>query len=185
MIKSIVTPSFIDWHGKISTVLFLGGCNFKCPYCHNKPIAQTPEGFQDCTLDDLCWDWIDGVVVSGGEPTIHLNLPEFLYSLRCRYGLPIKLDTNGSNPRMLKSLIDMGFVDFIAMDVKAPLTEKEYGLCCGVFPPPLDEIKASIQLIKSSGVEYEFRITPYPKENPDDIACIMAYTGTLKVQRLR
>lgn len=185
MLKSVVIPSFLDWSGKISAVLFLGGCNFRCPYCHNYPIAWTPDQFPDAELATPRLDWIDGFVISGGEPTIHSTLPTFIKDLRDRFGLPIKLDTNGSNPAMLKHLIDEGLVESISMDVKAPLVMDKYSVCCGVSPPPLGEIEQSIQLLKDSPIDHEFRITPYPELNLADIDAIKRYTTTLKVQVLR
>ncbi len=152
--------SLIDYPGKVSCVAFLAGCNFTCPYCHNPELArgQYPERIDLKTL--LAFvnqrrSLLDGVVISGGEPTLRAGLNELCRQLR-NIGMAIKLDTNGSRPDVIEALFQDGLVDFIAMDLKTE--PKAYGppLCPENASPA---VLRSIGAIMSSGVEYEFRTT--------------------------
>jgi pyruvate formate lyase activating enzyme len=165
-IKGFIETSLIDWDGKIVAVLFLPGCNFRCPFCHNHVLVKHPE-----QIADVPWKrietflkgkkgWIDGVVITGGEPTIHQDLMPLLTKLK-EMGLPAKLDTNGSNPALLREIIDLGLVKFIAMDIKASF-DGSYDRACGVAVNK-ENIRESIGLIMSSGLEYEFRTTIVPQ----------------------
>ncbi|VVB74483.1 7-carboxy-7-deazaguanine synthase [Candidatus Tiddalikarchaeum anstoanum] len=162
IIKGFIESSFIDYPGKIACVIFTAGCNFYCHYCHN-PELVTPEPpflSEDQVLKkiDNKRDWIDGIVISGGEPTMHKDLPKFIEKVKEK-GLMIKLDTNGSNPDMLKELLDKKLIDYVAMDIKAPLEkyDKITQEKCNV-----DDIRKSIDLIQHSGIPYEFRTTILP-----------------------
>lgn len=155
--------SFVDWDGRLSSVLFLPGCNFRCGFCHNpelvnpsKDLELKDEDFVIARLDSLS-DWIDGVVITGGEPTINSSLPAFISRLKEKY--PVKLDTNGTNPDMLDSLLKDGLLDYVAMDIKSSLPS--YSKVAGV-DVDISKIKESISLLKSSGVGYEFRTTLVP-----------------------
>ncbi|MGD1060711.1 MAG: anaerobic ribonucleoside-triphosphate reductase activating protein [Methanomassiliicoccales archaeon] len=176
--------SLLDWDGNVSAVIYLPGCNFRCPICHNRELVLEPE-----KLDEVHWDvvegfisdnkeFLDGVVVTGGEPTIHQDLPELLAKLK-RLGVKVKLDTNGSNPDMLQDLIRDGLIDSVAMDIKAPLDEK-YEDVAGVRLD-LEKVKRSIQIIMTSHIEYEFRTTIVPVLLKDpDYERIAAYIGTAR-----
>jgi pyruvate formate lyase activating enzyme len=165
-IKSILEFSLLDWPGRVSSVIFLPGCNFRCPYCHNHPLVREPDSLEDVSLEKFLRkirnfpEWIEGVVVSGGEPTIHPWLPDLLAILR-KEGLQIKLDTNGSRPDVLADLIRAGLVDCIAMDVKGPLNRELYWRLAGV-PVDLERIRQSIELLIASGVDHAFRTTVVP-----------------------
>ncbi len=165
-IKGFIETSLIDWDGKIVSVVFLPGCNFRCPFCHNHILVKHPEQIADVpwkrieTFLRAKKGWIDGVVVTGGEPTIHKDLVPLLTKLK-DMGLPVKLDTNGSAPDRLKRIIEAGLVEFIAMDIKASF-DGSYDLACGV-PVNKDNIRESIALIMSSGLDYEFRTTIVPQ----------------------
>jgi pyruvate formate lyase activating enzyme len=166
-IRGFLETSFLDWDGKVSSLLFLPGCNFKCPFCSNWLLVHEPESLPEVKLDKIDHfleerkDFIDGVVITGGEPTIHPGLPELIRHFK-DLGLLVKLDTNGTNPEMLKKLVtgNLKLVDYIAMDFKAPLNEK-YDIACGT-KVNLAEIKESIKLIMNSGGDYEFRTTVIP-----------------------
>jgi pyruvate formate lyase activating enzyme len=154
--------SLIDYPGKNSCVLFFAGCNFRCPYCHNPNLIKA-ERLRSCFSDDESAfnfikerkGFLEGVVLSGGEPTIQKNLFSLCKKIK-RIGYPIKLDTNGSQPQVLKRLIKESLVDYIAMDIKAdlshysPIMEKNHNP---------DNILASIEHIMVSAMDYEFRTT--------------------------
>lgn len=166
-LRGFLETSFLDWDGKVSSVVFLPGCNFNCPFCSNWLLVHDSDSLPRVKLDKIEHflaerkDFIDGVVITGGEPTIHPWLPELMKHFK-DLGLLVKLDTNGTNPEMLKQLVtrDPRLVDYIAMDIKAPLNEK-YDIACGV-KVDLNKIKESIKLIMNSGIDYEFRTTVIP-----------------------
>jgi pyruvate formate lyase activating enzyme len=151
--------SFIDYPDKVSTVFFTRGCNFRCPYCHNSELVLGTEGDTESAYIQTYLDkkkkYLDGIVVSGGEPTIHKDLPEFMAWLKS-WGLPLKLDTNGTNPRMLKQLLRDELVDYVAMDVKAPL--RKYGEVAAAIVS-IQDIQESREMLIASGINYEFRTT--------------------------
>jgi pyruvate formate lyase activating enzyme len=166
-IKGFLETSFLDWPGKICSVLFLPGCNFRCPYCHNHPLVFEPEKFVSIPLKEIFQrldslkDWIDGICLTGGEPTLHADLPFLIRQIKER-GFPVKLDTNGSNPEMLEKLTDGREVDFIAMDVKAPLDPFSYQRSAGLSIN-LTLISKSIEILKKGNVDYQFRMTVVPQ----------------------
>ena len=153
--------SLIDYPGKISVVVFVQGCNFRCPYCHNRDLVL-PEYFSPEIPETEVLEFLadrkgklQGVVITGGEPTIFPDLPEFLKKIK-NLGFFIKLDTNGSNPNMLEFLINESLIDYIAMDIKAPL--EKYPEITN-FQISKDALIRSIEIITSSGILYEFRTT--------------------------
>ncbi|MBN2299500.1 MAG: anaerobic ribonucleoside-triphosphate reductase activating protein [Deltaproteobacteria bacterium] len=160
-IGQIQKTSLIDYPGKISMIIFTLGCNFSCPYCHNPELVD-PGRFLDPIPEDEVVAFlkkragqIDAVVITGGEPTIQADLIKFMEKLK-DMGYLIKLDTNGTNPEMLRKAIDKGIVDYIAMDIKAPL--KMYDAITRTVVDT-NSIKSSIQLIMDSPIQYEFRTT--------------------------
>src|SRR5574341_1500634 len=167
-IKGFIENSLIEWEGKIVSIIFLPTCNFRCPYCHAPHLVQTPNELESIPIDavvdkiqqNLCW--IDGVVVTGGEPTSHKNLDALLKIFK-DMRTSVRLDTNGTNPRVLKDLIDRGLLDCVAMDIKAPLLKEKYELVSGVTCD-IDDIKKSVHVIMESGIEYEFRTTVCPSQ---------------------
>lgn len=165
-IKGFLETSFSDWPGKVCSVLFLPGCNFRCPYCHNHPLVFHPEQYATIRLEDVLSrlrflrDWIDGVCFTGGEPSLHEDLVFLVREIK-RHRFLIKLDTNGSNPQRLKSLIEAGMVDFVSMDVKAPLDPFHYSRSAGL-PVRLNPVLESIEILKKGKIDYEFRMTVVP-----------------------
>lgn len=152
--------SMIDYPGKLSAVLFLKGCNFHCPYCHNPELAGSQAAAGIAVEDVLAYlearkNLLDGAVVSGGEPTLQPGLPDLCRALKAR-GFSVKLDTNGSIPEMLQTLIRDRLIDRIAMDIKTDPERYAPVLCA---PDPAAAIRASIALIMDSGLPYEFRTT--------------------------
>ena len=165
-IKGFLETSLVDWPGKICSVLFLPRCNFRCPYCHNHPLLLHPEHYSSIPLRHVLKrlysleKWIDGICLTGGEPTLHADLPLLVSGFK-RRGFLVKLDTNGSNPRMLGQLIHARGIDFVSMDVKAPLDSFSYRRAAGLTVD-LNLIRQSIDLLKKGEVEYQFRMTVVP-----------------------
>ena len=158
----IQKTSLIDYPGKLSSVLFLSGCNYDCPYCHNPDLARGSAVCPDYLTETWLFDFLDkrkefldGVVISGGEPTLQVELP-FLCRRIKAMGYAVKLDTNGSRPRVLRHLIRESLVDFIAMDIK---TDPEAYFPMITRNSAADAVLASIRLIMESTVDYEFRTT--------------------------
>lgn len=162
-IKGLVKTSLIEFPGHIATAVFCGGCNFRCPYCHNADLVADPVGLPDIPVADVLAflaqrrGFVDGVVVSGGEPTLQPGLPEFLRAIK-GLGFATKLDTNGSRPDVLAELLIEGLVDYVALDLKAPLERYESAL----GTPSHAAVGASIRLILTAGVAHEFRTTVVP-----------------------
>ncbi|MDD5040437.1 MAG: anaerobic ribonucleoside-triphosphate reductase activating protein [Patescibacteria group bacterium] len=153
--------SLIDYPGAVSSIIFTTGCNFRCGYCHNPELVK-PNYFPSDIPAGEVLDFlsrrngkIDAVTVTGGEPTLHPDLPTFLHSLK-QLKLLIKLDTNGTNPHMIQELFHKGLVDYCAMDIKAPLERYPE-----ITRMPVDTvaINNSVTLIMHSGIPYEFRTT--------------------------
>lgn len=167
-VRGFLETSFLDWDGKISAVVFVAGCNFRCPFCHNSPLVLEPKNLKAFSVEEIDsfiterQDFIDGVVITGGEPCLHKGLPEF-----CKHykdlGFLVKLDTNGTNPDQLKDLIDQKLIDCVAMDIKAPFDER-YNKTAGA-KVDLEKIKESAKLLMlrgARGFDYEFRLTVVP-----------------------
>lgn len=153
--------SMIDYPGKLTAIIFTSACNFRCGYCHN-PELVLPEKFNPSLDENEILKFLktrigklDAVSITGGEPTLQKDLLEFIKKVK-DLGFLVKLDTNGTNPDMLKKLLDKKLLDFIAMDIKAPLDKYSDIVKVSV---DLDKIKESIKLIMNSDLEYEFRTT--------------------------
>src|SRR3990167_5893308 len=153
--------SLIDYPGKISAIVFTQGCNFRCPYCHNPELVD-PGLHQECLPEEEFFSHLEmrkgkleAIAITGGEPTIQNDLIPFLMRVNAM-GLLIKIDTNGSKPEILEELIGRNLVDYLAMDIKAPL--KKYA---AVTRTPVNgkAIRQSVMLIMNSGIDYEFRTT--------------------------
>ena len=166
-IKGFIETSFVDWPGRTCAVLFLGGCNFRCPFCHNHPLVLHPAELVSFPIEEIIEQlhplrkWLGGVCISGGEPTLDPELPELLKILQ-QEGFQVKIDTNGSQPEILAGLLGQDFLETISMDVKTVLTQEKYDRCAGTRVD-LAKIRKSIQLIKESGVAHEFRMTILPR----------------------
>ncbi len=166
--------SLIDYPEKLSAVLFLAGCNLRCHYCHNRQIWDSRQNRMPLptVLTELQRrvKWLDAVVVSGGEPTVFPNLIPLLQALR-PLGLLIKLDTNGTHPEIVRKVVEMGLVDFIALDIKAP-PEKHVAIT-GV---PIDPILQTAQFLKAQNrVKYLLRTTVSPQLTKNDMKNIGQY----------
>lgn len=175
----LVKFTLIDFPGRPAAIVFTQGCNFRCRYCHNPELVY-PHLFTPSVPEEEIWSFLkrrqgtlEGVVVSGGEPTLQADLVAFMSRLK-EMGYKTKLDTNGSRPEVLRELIDKKLVDFIAMDLKAPF--EKYVDITGVEVNST-VLQQSMDLILQSGLEYQFRTT-YDKEvlNDNDIAALSKLT---------
>ena len=182
-IKGFIDTSFIDWKGQLSSVIFTGGCNFRCPYCHNSSIVLHPERIENVPLEYVVShlrkykNWVESVVITGGEPTINMNLFSIIGQLKME-GVKIKLDTNGSSPSIVKGLVNDGLIDYIAMDIKGPVDR--YKRWCGVNVDR-KKIEESVQFILEGNVDYEFRMTVVPfLHREDDIYEVADYIRDAK-----
>jgi len=167
-IKGFVGVSLIDWDGKVSSVFFLPSCNMRCPFCYNTKLVLQSNQLPTVSLEKILnylkknKGWIDGVVITGGEPTIHEDLPILCQEIK-KLDFLVKLDTNGTNPKMIRTLIDKGLIDYIAMDVKAPFTEEKYSKASGAkMTTLLAKIEQTTQTLLEDGIDYEFRTTLVP-----------------------
>jgi pyruvate formate lyase activating enzyme len=167
-IKGFIDLSFVDWDGKLSCVIFLPNCNFRCPFCHNTTLVLHPERGETISFERVEHylkkqrGWIDGVCITGGEPTLHRDLPDLCSKLK-EMGFLVKVDTNGTNPLMMKELMDGGLIDYIAMDIKAPLTVEKYSRAAGINAEKLlGKVKETVKILLRSRMDYEFRTTMVP-----------------------
>lgn len=168
----LIKQSLVDYPNRIAAVLFTYGCNLRCPFCHNghlliKPSPQTSKNILIDEEEILAFieereGFLDALVISGGEPLLERELFYFIEKAR-KYNILLKIDTNGTNPEMLKTLLDAGFLDYVAMDIKAPLDYKKYAKACGGLSSELFmNIKSSIKLLLEADICVEFRTTVVP-----------------------
>ena len=160
-IKGLQKLTLLDYPGRLAATVFLGGCNMRCPFCHNASLVVRPDN-TEITEDELFAflesrrGKLSGVCVTGGEPTLNRELPSFISKIRA-LGYSVKLDTNGTHPEMLESLIRDGLVDYVAMDIKTSI--ENYGRVSGIPDLDTSKIERSIDLLLSGTVPYEFRTT--------------------------
>ena len=153
--------TLLDYPGKVACTVFLSGCNLRCPYCHNSSLVLPEKIGRGISQEDLLAflrkrrGKLDGVCITGGEPTIHRDLPELLEKIR-DLGFSLKLDTNGSNPNMLEGLLNRGLLQYVAMDIKN--SPELYGKICGGVSIR-DQAQKSIALLQRGTVDFEFRTT--------------------------
>jgi pyruvate formate lyase activating enzyme len=165
--------SMIDFPGRPSAILFTQGCPFRCPFCHNPELLNAAQGmFAPITEEEILEflqtrrGKLDGVVITGGEPTLHNDLIDFIRRLK-EMEFAVKLDTNGSHPEMLERIIRNDLLDYIAMDYKAPLEKYQTHTNSQILS---EHIRESARMIKESGVDYEFRTTVVREQlSPEDI----------------
>ena len=163
-IKGIEKFASKDFPGRISSTVFLAGCNFRCPFCHNADLVLRPETIQTIDLNfflsylDSRKGWLDGLCLSGGEPLLHEEVEVLARVIKDR-GYQLKIDTNGSFPERLEDLISQGLVDAVAMDIKGPLERYPEIVRARV---ETEKIIRSVEIIRHSGLEYTFRTTVVP-----------------------
>ena len=160
-IQGLQKMTLLDYPGRVACTVFLGGCDLRCPFCHNSGLVLGP---MPAELDDqglLAFlkkrqGLLDGVCVTGGEPLLRPDLPELLARIK-ELGYPVKLDTNGSHPERLRSLVQQGLVDYVAMDIKN--SPERYGETVGVPALDLTPFRESVAFLLQGSVDYEFRTT--------------------------
>jgi len=154
--------TLLDYPGKVACTLFTAGCNFRCPFCHNAALVthhfSSPAYSEEDILSFLAKrkGILDGVCITGGEPLLHTDLPAFLGAVK-NLGYAVKLDTNGSFPKRLISLVEEGLVDTVAMDIKN--SPERYAETCGLASVDIESISQSIRFLLSDPIAYEFRTT--------------------------
>lgn len=159
-IYGLQKTTLLDYPGKVACTVFTGGCNFRCPFCHNASIVLTPSGLYD--EEDILGflkkraGTLDGVCVTGGEPTLHKDLPEFLNRIK-DMNLLVKLDSNGYRPEVLKALYEGHLIDYVAMDIKS--SPENYGKAVGIDNFDIQPVRESVDFLKTSGIDYELRTT--------------------------
>jgi pyruvate formate lyase activating enzyme len=172
-IAGIVKSSTVDFPGHLAAVIFSPGCNLDCFYCHNRPLLTGAAPRLDET-DVLAFlrkrsTLLDGVVLSGGEPTLQHDLADFATKIR-GMGFQIKLDTNGTRPAVLEQLLAQGLVDYVAIDCKAPWTR--YHEFCDCSPDDVQGIQESVRLLETAGIGWEIRTTVIPQLSLQDLAAM-------------
>ena len=181
-IAGVQKVTLLDYPGKVACEIFTQGCNFECPFCQNSsliPITNTGEFSEEEIFEylNLRKNILDGVVITGGEPTVQKDLKAFIKKIK-DLGLLVKLDTNGGNPKVLQELIDEKLVDYVAMDIKNIFNK--YNITSGK-KINLDNIKKSIEILKASKIDYEFRTTIIKEMHSlDDIISICKLVGNAK-----
>ncbi len=191
--KGLQKESLIEWPGKICAVVFVSGCNFRCPYCHNRDLVLTPEKLPDIDEREILAqlkenkNLLDGLIITGGEPLMpglqknrtFKDLLRFIKKVKT-LGLEIGIETNGSNPETVDYLVKNKLIDYIAMDIKTILEPTKYQKAAGVKVDVV-KIKRSIKIIMDSGVDYEFKTTVVPGiVNKNDILEIAKGIGRAK-----
>lgn len=154
--------TLLDYPEKLAATVFLGHCNFRCPFCHNAGLVLSPDQEPIIPVEEVLGvlkkrkGILDGVCITGGEPTMSVGLPDFIRKIK-ELGYHVKLDTNGFHPEMLKNMVTEGLIDYVAMDIKN--SPEKYGETVGIKNFHLEPIQESVEFLKSGVVDYEFRTT--------------------------
>ena len=175
IIKGLQKTTLLDFPGKVACTVFTAGCNFKCPFCHNASLVISPDTSDTISEEEIFAflkkrrGILDGVCITGGEPLLQRDIEDFIKKIR-ELGLAVKLDTNGAYPERLRSIIDNGLVDYVAMDIKN--SKEKYALTAGA-DVDIEKISESVRILMESDVEYEFRTTVARElHSPEDIQSI-------------
>lgn len=176
--------SLVDYDGHTACTLFTGGCNFRCPFCHNGDLVLNHELFESYS-EDYVFSYLkkrqgllDGVVVTGGEPTLYRDLPDYIRKIKA-LGYDVKLDTNGTNPEMLLEIIERHLIDYVAVDVKS--SKEGYAKATGLKSFP-EKVAQTVELLKTNVIDYEFRTTLVDELiNEKDIIEIAEWLKSCKV----
>lgn len=161
-IVGLMKTTLLDYPGKVASTIFTGGCNFRCPYCHNGDLVLNHTTMEPYSEEEIFShlnkrkNTLNGVCITGGEPTLQTELPEFIRKVKS-LNLLIKLDTNGTNPAMLSSLLEEGLLDYVAMDIKH--CKSKYNDVACMNPLNIQSIEESVDILKNCDIDYEFRTT--------------------------
>lgn len=162
IISGVQKLTLLDFPGRTACTVFFAGCNFRCPFCHNAILVERPQEAGSVLEDDF-FDFLkmrkgllDGVAITGGEPTLNKDLPEFMAKIK-ELGYAVKLDSNGTNPEMLEKIISDGCVDYVAMDIKN--CKEKYAQTAGIDNRFMERIEKSVDILMQKRVDFEFRTT--------------------------
>ena len=190
----LVTQSLVDYPGEIAAILFTRGCNIRCPFCHNPHLlVRTSRNAEpSVTMREIVdflqehKGFLDAAVITGGEPTLHPELPDAIRVIK-EMGYLVKLDSNGTNPVMLQQLMEQQLLDYVAMDIKAPLDYRKYSNACGkLSAEDFFNIRSSVNLLINSSIQVEFRTTVVPLlHTPEDIESIANYIKGMPLYTLQ
>lgn len=188
LIKGLQKTTLLDFPGKVACTVFTGGCNFRCPFCHNASLVTAPDTVESIS-EDTFFSFLakrkgilDGVCVTGGEPTLSPDLLDFCRRIK-DMGYALKLDTNGTRPDLLRQMIEEGLVDYVAMDIKND--RDHYAETCGLpsFPKGVEE---SMELLLNGSLPYEFRTTVvHPLHDPERIGALAEWIRGAKAYFLQ
>lgn len=188
-IQGFQKTTLLDYPGHVAATIFFGGCNFCCPFCHNGDLVLSPDSPASFSPEKVLVylekrkKILDGVCITGGEPTLQKDLASFLYCIK-HLGLAVKLDTNGYRPEVLKELCRQGLVDYVAMDIKG--SPEKYAAVCGLKQMDFSRIEASVSFLLEGSVDYEFRTTVTRElHKKEDFAAIGSWIAGAKAYYLQ
>ena len=186
MISGLQKMTLLDYPGKVACTVFLQGCNFRCPFCHNSDLLGK-EGPETIPVETLLTflkkrvGLLDAVCITGGEPTLQPGLEDLIVKIK-ELGYLVKLDTNGNRPEVLKSMVEKGLIDYVAMDIKN--SPAKYGVTAGVPNMTLDKVEESIRFLLGENIPYEFRTTVADElHEPEDFSAIGQWLESLDPRR--
>jgi len=186
--KGFIKTSLIEYPGKIVSVAFVGGCNFRCPFCQNPDLVHNSRSLPSISekevIDHLLSKrkWLDGLVITGGEPMLEKDLPNFVSKIK-KEGFLVEIETNGTNPGMLRDLVERSLIDYLALDIKAPFEWEKYRKVAGIVDKKLlGKVKESVKILLSSNIDYELRTTVVPGlvDQEDLISIARSFEGVKK-----
>ena len=193
ILKGIQKTTLLDFPTKVACTVFTAGCNFRCPFCHNASLVLGSDNSGTVNIDEFFEylkkrrNILDGVCITGGEPLLQKDIKEFMARIK-ELGYAVKLDTNGSKPEILKELIELGLVDYVAMDIKG--SRAKYDLICGTENKKfMEEVSQSVDILLENKVDYEFRTTVvrelHEKEDFHDIGKWISGTDKYFLQQFK
>ncbi|MCR5267301.1 MAG: anaerobic ribonucleoside-triphosphate reductase activating protein [Lachnospiraceae bacterium] len=176
IINGLQKTTLLDYPTKVAATVFFGGCNFRCPFCHNMNLVLHPEEALSLSEEEVLTflksrqGILDGVCITGGEPTLQKDLPAFIGKIK-DLGYAVKLDTNGTNPKMLSDLVSRDLLDHVAMDIKT--APDRYPEVCGLTDPDLAAIRESVSFLLTSDISYEFRTTVVKEYHTEEVMLLI------------
>ena len=176
LILGFAKTTLLDYPEHVAATIFTGGCNFRCPFCHNGQMVMNPSSMPRIAEEEVISHLIkrknvlDGVCITGGEPTLQADLTDFIVRIK-DMGYKVKLDTNGSHPELLRELIDKKFIDYVAMDIKN--CRQKYAITAGCSDSLVSKVYESVDILKEGKIDYEFRTTVVRElHSREDMICL-------------